>query len=228
MPRPGRRGGDADTRGAIIAAARAEFGDRGYNAATLRAIARRAEVDPALIYHFFGDKPTLYAATLNLPADPRRIQSEVRAAEAQAGDDAAEPSRPAGAGPGRPPGPRGGAVLVQRFLAQWENGPGEPGQRFITVVQATSSSPEVARSVREFLFDRVWGNLPGAEDPDTGWRRTVVSSVLLGMAFNRYVLRTEPIASAPLAEVAAWFGPVLDNLRAPVMRPGTDPPVAAD
>lgn len=189
MRRPGRRGGDTDSRSEILTAARAEFTEHGYNAATIRAIARRAGVDPALVYHFFTDKPALYAATLQLPADPRTIHDEVRAS-------------------GRPQG----AVLAERFLAQWESGPGAPGQAFVTVAQATSSSPEIARSVREYLMDRVWASL--ADRPDDDWRRTMVASVLLGMAWNRYVLRTEPIAAASRGDVARWFGPLLDSITA--------------
>jgi len=195
MPRPGRRGGDADTRGAILGAARAEFLEHGYNQATIRAIARRAEVDPALVYHYFADKSALYAATLHLPLDPRLVQNEVRAATTSPG-----------------------ATLVERFLAQWETGPGRPGQSFVTVAQATASSPEVARGVREYLFDRVWGNVP-EDTQDAGWRRTFVSTLLLGMAWNRYVLRTEPIASASLDEIAARFGPLLDSIRGPHTEP---------
>jgi AcrR family transcriptional regulator len=201
MPRPGRRGGDADTRGAIIEAARAELLDRGYNQATIRGIARRAGVDPALVYHYFTDKPTLFTATLDLPLDPRKVQEQVRSASASPG-----------------------ATLVERFLAQWETGPGRPGQSFVTMAQATVSSPDVARGVREYLFDRVWGNVPDNKDQDGGWRRTIVSTLLLGMAWNRYVLRTEPIASASLAEIAARFGPLLDSIRAPQLDPGPPDP----
>jgi AcrR family transcriptional regulator len=227
MPRPGRRGGDADSRGTIIEAARAEFLESGYSAATIRAIARRAEVDPALIYHFFTDKPTLYAATLHLPVDPRVIRNEVRAAGAPGGGPRSEAAgapdggsrdaetQQSGGPPNGPPGGSAGATLVERFLSQWETGPGVPGQSFVTLAQATSSSPEVARSVREYLFDRVWGKTPGSAEAE--WTRTIVSSLLLGMAWNRYILRTEPIASASLAEVAAWFGPLLDGIRAPVI-----------
>jgi AcrR family transcriptional regulator len=172
----------------IVDAARAEFLEHGYNDATIRAIARRARVDPALIYHYFGDKPTLYAATLDLPEDPRQIQDDVRASSQT-----------------------GGSRLVELFMTQWETGPGEPGQRFVTLAQATVSSPEAARGVREFLFDRVWSRGEGAAE-DAGWRRTAVSSLLLGMGWNRYVLRTEPIASAPIADIAAWFGPVIEGI----------------
>jgi ABC-type Zn2+ transport system substrate-binding protein/surface adhesin len=33
----------------------------------------------------------------------------------------------------------------------------------------------------------------------------------VGLAFERYVLRLEPLASAPPAEVAKWVGPTLDR-----------------
>src|SRR5712664_1426844 len=107
MPRPGRRQGAPGTKGMIVDAARAEFLERGYTATTIRSVARRAEVDPALIYHYFTDKATLFASTLNLPADPRQILTDVRTS-------ATSP----------------GARLVESFLAQWETGPGQPGQSF--------------------------------------------------------------------------------------------------
>lgn len=185
--RTGRRPGDPDTKGAIVDAARAEFLERGYSAPTIRSIARRAEVDPALIYHYFDDKPTLYAATLQIPVDPHHLLREVQ---------------------GSPASP--GTRLVAGFLAQWESGEGEPGQAFVNLAQAMSSSPEAARSLREFLMDRVW--TPLAEDGQPRWHTAVVSSQLMGLAWNRYVMRTEPLASASLREVAERFGPALEKL----------------
>ena len=58
--RRGPRGGSSDTRAGIRLAARAEFAERGYAGATIRSIAARAEVDPALIHHYFGTKRELY------------------------------------------------------------------------------------------------------------------------------------------------------------------------
>jgi AcrR family transcriptional regulator len=186
MPPVGRRQGDPDTRGMIVEAARAEFHERGYNATTIRSVARRAEVDPALIYHYFSDKVALYTATLSLPADPAQISRDVR---------------------GTPNSP--GARLVAGFLAQWERGD-NPGTAFVSLVQAISSTPDAARSLREFLTDRVWGTLP--QDEEARWRTTVVSSQLLGLAWTRYVVRAEPLASASLQEVAERVGPVLESL----------------
>jgi len=188
MPRPGRRQGESGTRGAIIEAARTEFLEHGYNATTIRSIARRAEVDPALIYHYFTDKPTLFLSTLNLPADPKQIIAEVLTTD-------------------KSPGER----LVENFLAQWETGPGKPGQSFVTMVQAMSSSPEAARSLREFLVDRVFAQLPDADEA-MRWRMVTVSAELFGLAWNRYIVRAEPLASAPLAEVAERVAPAVERL----------------
>jgi AcrR family transcriptional regulator len=188
MARPGRRQGESRTRETIIDAARAEFLEHGYTATTIRSVARRAEVDPALIYHYFTDKPTLYTSTLNLPADPRQILNNVRA------------------GPTSP-----GARLVTGFLAQWETGPGHPGQSFVNVVQAMSSSPQAARSVREFLVDRVWAQLADGDEA-ARWRTALISSQLVGLAWNRYIVGAEPLASASLQEVAEQAGPALERL----------------
>ncbi len=186
MSPAGRRPGGADTRAKILAAARAEFGERGYTAATVRQVARRADVDPALVYHYFADKAGLFVACLDLPADPREVQIQARGGELD------------------------GARIAERFLAQWEEVAGEPGKSFVTLTQAVSSAPEVARAVREFLTERVWARVP-AGDSETAARTTaLVSSQLLGAAWARYVIGMEPFASATRAEVAAWIGPTIE------------------
>ena len=71
--RSGRRGGDSGTREAILAAARARFGDYGYDGATIRGIAADAGVDAALVHHFFGTKERLFAAAMRLPVLPSEL-----------------------------------------------------------------------------------------------------------------------------------------------------------
>jgi AcrR family transcriptional regulator len=194
MPPAGRRQGDPDTKGMIIGAARAEFLEHGYSATTIRSVARRAAVDPALIYHYFTDKASLYAATLSLPADPQQILREVQVT----------PVSP-------------GARLVAAFLGQWETD--EPtGRAFVNMVQAISSSPEAARGLREFLVDRVWA--PLAADRQAQWRTAAISSQLMGLAWSRYVMRAEPLASASLQEVAERLGPVLEAMMFGAAQPG--------
>ena len=68
--RTGRRPGNPDTREAILAAAREAFAERGYDGASIRAIAAGAGVDPALVHHYFGTKEQLFLAAMQVPFDP--------------------------------------------------------------------------------------------------------------------------------------------------------------
>ncbi|MEU8707700.1 TetR family transcriptional regulator [Streptomyces sp. NPDC048565] len=63
MSRSERR---AATARRILDAARAEFGERGLEATTIRRVARRAEVDPSLVMQHYGSKAALFAAAVEL------------------------------------------------------------------------------------------------------------------------------------------------------------------
>src|SRR5271167_4215761 len=69
----GRRPGNVDTKGQIIDAAKRVFAAKGYDGASLRAVAREAEVDPALVHHYFDGKASLFVAAMALPFDPRAV-----------------------------------------------------------------------------------------------------------------------------------------------------------
>jgi AcrR family transcriptional regulator len=189
MVRAGRRPGNVDTRSEIVAAARAVFSEEGYSAASMRAIARRASVDPALVHHYFADKATLFVETMQLPMDPRRVQAEVQA------------------------GGFSGERLVERFLAQWErHGEGQGSPAFLTMAQAMAASPEVADAMREFLADRlILHAQPGEDEWLSRRRRALVSSQLVGLGWARYVMRMEPLASARRQDVARWAGPAVER-----------------
>jgi AcrR family transcriptional regulator len=75
--RRGRRPGGADTRTALLDAARVEFAERGYEGATVRRIAERAGVDAAMVNHWFGGKEALFAASIDLPISPAEIHAQV-------------------------------------------------------------------------------------------------------------------------------------------------------
>lgn len=184
----GRRPGGVDTRAEIVHAARAVFAEQGYVEVSMRAIARRAGVDPALIHHYFPDKAALFVETMGLPFDPREVKDEV-SAEGFSGE-----------------------VLVERFLAQWEKGSGSGSRSFVSLAQAMAASPEVAENMRQFVVERVGMRGPPGDSIETRLRRqSLVSSQLLGIAWTRYVMRMEPMASASRAEVARWAGPNIDR-----------------
>jgi AcrR family transcriptional regulator len=60
MPAKARDG--AATRSTILATARSQFGNHGFERTTIRSIASAAGVDPALVMHYVGSKAELFAA----------------------------------------------------------------------------------------------------------------------------------------------------------------------
>jgi AcrR family transcriptional regulator len=68
----------AATAQRILDAARAEFGERGLDAATIRRIARRANVDPSLVMQHYGSKAALFAVAIQLgDAGPGEIEAHL-------------------------------------------------------------------------------------------------------------------------------------------------------
>ncbi|MCU1494410.1 MAG: Transcriptional regulator, TetR family [Acidimicrobiaceae bacterium] len=72
MPRPTRSRDAAASKQALLDAARALFGQRGFEGTTIRDIGERAGVDAALIARYFGSKADLYVAAL--VAEAQRYQ----------------------------------------------------------------------------------------------------------------------------------------------------------
>lgn len=65
MPEPKKRlEGPRPPKDRIVAAATAEFAEKGYEGARVEAIARRARVNKALLYYYVGNKEALYTAVL--------------------------------------------------------------------------------------------------------------------------------------------------------------------
>ncbi len=208
MAEKGRRPGNPETRTQIVRAAREAFVADGYDRTSLRRVAARAGVDPALIHHYFpAGKASLFAESMHMGTDTHEQVVEL----------AEHPHAP---------GPGHGAQVVLSFLRLWDADPpaasdvmaaadavgavGTPS--FVSLVQAVSASPSAADALREFLIDRVWSHTGTDHDPDErDIRRALFSSQLNGMAFTRYVLRLEPLASASPEQVAAWIGPTLDR-----------------
>jgi AcrR family transcriptional regulator len=189
----GRRPGNVDTRAEIVAAARAAFQEEGFNGSSIRAIAQRAGVDPALVHHYFADKSELFMETMQLPKDPQEVAREASAGVGFSGER-----------------------VVEGFLAQWErDGEGKGSPSFVSVAQAMVSSPEAAKAMREFLADRLSLHGPSGESEAVRHRRrALISSQLFGLGWARYVLCYEPIATASRADVARWAGPTLDRYNA--------------
>lgn len=186
MVRPGRRPGRSETRGAIIAAAREMFAERGYERASIRAIAASAGVDPALVHHFFGAKEQVFVAAMNFPIDPAEVLPRVLD------------------GPREETGER----LVELFLSVWSNP--DSRESFVALLRAGMTNDQAAAMFREFvsgaLLDR------GSKLLDVPRLRIEAAMAqLVGMAILRYVIRIEPLASISDEEVMALMAPTVQR-----------------
>lgn len=191
----GRRPGNADTRGAIVEAAKRVFAAKGYDGASLRAIAREAGVDPALVHHYFDGKASLFVAAMALPFDPRHVQEQTSSTASASSVTSV------------------GAGIIVGFLTMWDEAEGS-GSSFAACVAGMAASTSVADAMREFVAERVWQNSPtnpGESAALTRQRRALVSSQLMGLAFTRYILRVPPVSTASPRQIARWAGPTLDR-----------------
>lgn len=187
-PRTGRRSGGADTRQVILAAARTAFASVGYDSTSMREIARRANVDPALVVHYFGSKDRLFSALVRLPDD---LSHQVAALAA--GDRAHR-----------------GESLARFFLALWEAP--QTRESVLALVRSAVSHPQAADALRGFITDALLGPLAAALDlPNPKLRAALAGSQLVGVAMVRYVVQVEPLASIDVDTVACWIAPTLQR-----------------
>lgn len=187
--RSGRRPGNPDTREAILTAARGMFAERGFDKASIRAIATDAGVDPALVHHYFGTKDKLFLASMNAPIDP-----SVLIPQALAG-----------------PRDQAGVRMVRMVLTVWDS---PAGTTAVGLLRSAMSNDWTARLMREFVVTQVLRravtelSLDPAQAP---LRTALVASQIAGLAVTRYILKVEPLASAPAEVLIAAIGPTVQR-----------------
>ena len=188
MARTGRRPGVSGTREAILDAARRAFAEHGYQHATIRGVADLAGVDPALVHHYFGTKQALFVAAVQLPVNPVEQLMAVLAED-----------------PGQ-----AGERMVELFLSIWDHAADQ--SPLLALVRSAVGDEHAAAMLREFIAEEVLGQIAHRlGSPDAQLRATLVGSQIIGLAMARYIVRVEPLASAPPAQVIAAIGPTLQR-----------------
>ncbi|OLL14428.1 TetR/AcrR family transcriptional regulator [Actinomyces oris] len=193
--RPGDGGGSrpSSTQEAILTAARESFLTQGYEGTTIRAVARTAGVDPALVSYYFGSKGDLFGAAVNLRA---RASQEI--ATAIGGDLLSA-------------GPR----LVRLSLTAWDDDAG--GATFRTLLQWMAADIHSPEAIQNYATEQI--ATPMAEALEQSGlsstlareRAALVGSQLVGLAMIRYVLRLEPIAGASIDHLVEVVGPTIQH-----------------
>jgi AcrR family transcriptional regulator len=183
------RGGSSDARERILAAAASEFGARGYDGATMRAIAEGADVDAALVHHYFGTKSALFAATVDVPLDPAALLPG-----ALTGNLATTGER-----------------LVRLVVTTWDAPAFRP--RGVALIRAVignrrRSSLLVGFVSRE-IVQRIGARL--GDDPEAPRRAALAATQIIGLIVARYVVELEPVASASVDQVVADVAPTIQR-----------------
>jgi AcrR family transcriptional regulator len=187
--RRGRRPAGEDTRGLITEAARSEFADKGYEGTSLRAVARVAGVDPALVHHYFDGKADLFAQSVVLT----RVNPAVMVDRVLAG-----------------PMDTVGERLVRTFLGVWDDP--ENQERLVALVRALLTNDEVTVLMREFVTREIVGRVTErTKVPEAPLRGALAASQIIGLATTRYVVRLPAMVAANHDDLARWLGPVLQR-----------------
>ena len=172
----------------IVEVAREHF-KHGYEQATVRAIATDACVDVAMVYYFFGNKEGLFnAAVIDIPEHPLHQLASML-------DESIEEI-----------GPR----LVRRFIERWDEG--DTFEPLVTVWRSAADQPLAKKLLSDTLAGPVAERLAAEFGVDDAVLRVeLVASHLMGLAFARYQLRIEPIASTGVDDLVAWIGPTVQR-----------------
>ena len=195
--RRGRRPGAPDTRATILDAARTSFAEKGFAGTTVRAVAAAADVDAALVHHYFGTKDDLFLAAMELPVDLRRVIAPAAAG----GIDGA------------------GERLLRAFLSLWDDPEVSP---VLVGIVRSALQPGGERLLTQGIVPVLLlpvGEALGVDRPEV--RMPLVISQVAGLILTRYLLGLEPIASMPAEAVVASYAPVLQHFLTADLPPGS-------
>jgi AcrR family transcriptional regulator len=176
----------------LLSAARRKFSERGYERATIRAIASEAGVDPALVLHFFGSKQKLFEQAVGWPFDPSEVGRRLLASSPEAM----------------------GERMAALFLDLWD-GPETRGP-LLAVMRSALTHEESARLLRSFLQSQLVRRLASAINVgEVDLRLELAAAQLIGIAILRHVIHVEPLASAGSDRIINWVAPTLNRYLSP-------------
>jgi AcrR family transcriptional regulator len=181
-PPRGRRRNPEASRAAILAAARAAFAEHGYARATIRDIARRADVTHGLVMMHFTSKEQLFLAA---------VPGHRELPEVLDGDLDQLPARVA-------------AAYVERMEKDPASDP------LVTLLRSAASNVDAATRLYTAMqansVDLYRDLLPG---DDAAARVELLGAQLIGVTFSRYIVRSGRLAEMSPDELRDYLTSVL-------------------
>jgi len=171
------------TEACILQEARRLFAEEGFERATIRAVARRTGVDPALVMQYFGSKEGLFAAAME---------------GAHSGGTARGVSR------AEIP-----AAVLRDVLAKFEGT--DDREAAVALLRNFLTHHEARRIMRDEVMCSLIGDLSrtiGGSDAEL--KAALMMSCAAGMALARYVLELPGLADAAAEDVERLLRPALE------------------
>jgi AcrR family transcriptional regulator len=187
-PRGRRPVGGPDTREQILTAAGELFSELGFERTTMRGVAARADVDAALIHHYFVNKEGLLAAALVLPVDPAALLAGLDKDPQHAGE-----------------------AVVRRVLGMWEADP-QTRRHLLGLIRVGLSHEYAAGVLRDLLGRTILTALARVvADDHQSLRAALAGTQMGGLLLGRYVLGIPAVRDATPEELALAIGPVIQH-----------------
>lgn len=151
----------------------------------MRSIAAAAQVDIALLAHYFGNKDGIFAATIELPGDAHAALTAVLTS------------------PGRQQGER----LTRYYLGLWENP--DTSEQMRVLARSATSNERATQRLHELVTGAVTD--PSVATLLAGRRVgfTLAMSHLFGVALARYLTLLPPLADLDLETVISRTVPAV-------------------
>lgn len=185
LPREERR---RRTEAAILEAARELFAEHGFEKTTIRAVAAKAGIDPALVMQYYGNKEGLFAASARWHIDHKKIATA--ALEDIAGTALTDVFEGF-----EDPAKRDGAIALLRNCLTHDSA--------LEVVR-----DEVMCETQAMIAQTIGG-------PDAELRAALLGSTVMGLILGRYLLQLPALQAASQDDIQRILGPVLEQIVTP-------------
>lgn len=158
----------------------------------MKAVAAAAGVTPDVVSKYYQSKDKLFVAALRLPFDPASSIPTLVA-----------------------PGLDGMGERLTRVTLETLGDP-ETREDLIALARAGTSTGKAVAGLKGFIEQDIADRLAGAIGvPDARLRANLITSYLLGIAINRYVIRLDPLASLSDEEVVRLVSPTVQDWLTP-------------
>lgn len=184
--------GTDEVRDAVLDAARAAFHARGYARTSVKTVAAAAGVTPDVVSKYYKSKDKLFQAAIRLPFDPASSIPTLVA-----------------------PGLDGMGERLTRITLE-TLGDAETRDDLIALARAGTSTGKAVAGLKGWLEQDIADRLANVIGvPDARLRANLITSYLLGIAINRYVLKLDPLASLTDDEVVHLVAPTIQDWLTP-------------